>query len=503
MLRVTRRSRYVLIGPGVHEATHPATLTSRAVGRRASLHFTEPLVHVVTLCRLSPRAPRWQRSTDRCHRDVFRGSAPGCAARVAFQKGLVRTAHAHPSREQVPLPSRRGRGLSPGRHRPPASGRARGGALGDDPPGQPAGAAPRATPSRRMSSWSRRREGWPASAASARMLWSPASSRRLARALDRFGPDLVHFHNIYHQLSPSILRPVHARGIPSVMTLHDYKLACPSYQLLSHGAICVRCVEGSTLNAVRERCKSGSLAASGVLALESGVHRRLHAYAKVDRFVSPSRFLRDVMLRAGIPPERIVTLANVVSVPQDEAWDRPRPAGRVGEARYLFAGRLSPEKGVDTLVRALAAAPDGVQLDIAGDGPSRARAGAARRRRGTGSGHVPRTGRQGRPRRADPGPRAMVVPSRWYENQPMTVLESFAAATPVVATSPGRAAGTRPRRHRGACRTAERPAGSGPRAVRARRRPGDRPAHGRTRPPALHHRVQRRSAPRRPRRCLR
>lgn len=274
-------------------------------------------------------------------------------------------------------------------------------------------------------------------AASARMLWSPASSRRLARALDRFGPDLVHFHNIYHQLSPSILRPVHARGIPSVMTLHDYKLACPSYQLLSHGAICERCVEGSTLNAVRERCKSGSLAASGVLALESGVHRRLHAYAKVDRFVSPSRFLREVMLRTGIPPERIVTLANVVSVPQGEAWDRPRPAGRVGEARYLFAGRLSPEKGVDTLVRALAAAPDGVQLDIAGDGPSRAElellAAVEAPGRVTFHGRVDKSALAELIR----GSRAMVVPSRWYENQPMTVLESFAASTPVVATSLG------------------------------------------------------------------
>ena len=155
-------------------------------------------------------------------------------------------------------------------------------------------------------------------AASVRMLWSPASSKGLARALDRFDPDLVHFHNIYHQLSPSILRPVRARGIPSVMTLHDYKLACPSYQLLSHGSICERCVEGSTFNAVRERCKSGSLTASSVLALESGLHRRLHAYEAVDRFVSPSHFLRNVMVRSGIRPERIVTLANVVSVPEDD-----------------------------------------------------------------------------------------------------------------------------------------------------------------------------------------
>jgi len=274
-------------------------------------------------------------------------------------------------------------------------------------------------------------------AATARMLWSPASSKRLARALDRFGPDLVHFHNIYHQLSPSILRPVRARGIPSVMTLHDYKLACPSYQLLSQGAICERCVEGSTLNAVRERCKSGSLAASSVLALESGLHRRIHAYDAVDRFVSPSHFLRDVMVRAGIPPERIVTLANVVAVPENEVWAGPRKAGRAGAARYVFAGRLSPEKGVDTLVRALAATPEGVELDIAGDGPSRAE--LERLAAVVAPGRVRFHGRLDKAAVAAliTSSRAMVVPSRWHENQPMTILESFAAATPVVATTLG------------------------------------------------------------------
>lgn len=274
-------------------------------------------------------------------------------------------------------------------------------------------------------------------AAAARMLWSPASSKGLARALDRFGPDLVHFHNIYHQLSPSILRPVRARGIASVMTLHDYKLACPSYQLLSHGVICERCVEGSTLNAVRERCKSGSLGASSILALESGLHRRMNAYGAVDRFVSPSHFLRDVMVRAGIPSERIVTLANAVAVPQSEGSVTPRPAGRAGAATYVFAGRLAPEKGVDTLIRALAATPEGIELDIAGDGPSRPE--LERLAAHMASGRVRFHGRLDKAAVAAlvTESRAMVVPSRWHENQPMTILESFAAATPVIATALG------------------------------------------------------------------
>lgn len=274
-------------------------------------------------------------------------------------------------------------------------------------------------------------------AASARMIWSPVSARGMARALDQFVPDIVHFHNIYHQLSPSILRPVRSRGIPSVMTLHDYKLACPNYQLLSHGNICELCVGGSTVNAVRQRCKSGSFGASSVLAIESGLHRRMRAYAPVDRFISPSHFLREVMLRAGIPGERIVTLANVVSVPDDAALGGPRPLGRSGVAKFVFAGRLSTEKGVDTLVQAVGAVHEGISLDIAGDGPAR--------------GDLEKLARELAPSRVTfhgrldksevmalvKNSRAMVVPSRWYENQPMTILESFAASTPVVVTSLG------------------------------------------------------------------
>lgn len=279
--------------------------------------------------------------------------------------------------------------------------------------------------------------GLPGVAASVRMLWSPASRRGLASAIDQFGPDLVHFHNIYHQLSPSILRAVRARGIPSVMTLHDYKLACPNYQLLSHGAICERCVGGSTWNAVRERCKSDSLAASGVLALESGLHRRLHAYDAVDRFISPSHFLRDVMVRAGISPERIVTLANVVSTEADDGAAEPAQRGRTGAVKYVFAGRLSPEKGVDVLVRAMGETPEGVELDVAGDGPSRGE--LERAAADLAPGRVRFHGRLDKSAVAAlvRGARAMVVPSRWHENQPMTILEAFAAATPVVATNLG------------------------------------------------------------------
>ena len=101
--------------------------------------------------------------------------------------------------------------------------------------------------------------------------------------------DVAHLHNVYHQLSPSILAPLHRAGIPVVMTVHDYKLVCPVYTLVSHGEMCERCVGGHFQNAVRRRCNRGSLAGSALVAGETWLHRTLRLWEHgVDVFVTPS-----------------------------------------------------------------------------------------------------------------------------------------------------------------------------------------------------------------------
>jgi glycosyltransferase involved in cell wall biosynthesis len=267
-------------------------------------------------------------------------------------------------------------------------------------------------------------------AASARMVWSTASARAMTRALERFQPDVVHCHNIYHQLSPSILVPVQRAGVRCVMTLHDYKLACPSYQMLDHGRVCDACVGHSKLNAARHRCKSDSLAASTVLSVESALHRRLDAYGAVDVFISPSRFLADVMLRDGVAPERLAVVNHFVEMSEVAS----NPSQRTG---FVFAGRLSAEKGVDTLVRAAALVADASMVHIAGDGPQRPALEALAA--DVAPGRVRFHGRLGK---ADLQALvrsciASVVPSRWNENQPLTILESYAAEVPAVVTGLG------------------------------------------------------------------
>ncbi|MGH8972814.1 MAG: glycosyltransferase family 4 protein [Acidimicrobiia bacterium] len=262
-----------------------------------------------------------------------------------------------------------------------------------------------------------------------RILWSTSAAEGMARVVDAFEPDVVHLHNIYHQLSPSLLRPLQRRGIPAVMTLHDYKLACPTYQFLDHGQPCQACLGGHYSQAIRRRCKGGSLPASTLAAVELWIHTTLRAYHPVARFICPSRFLARKMAEAGVFPDRLRWVPHFMDLAGIPSRDRPGPGP------VVFAGRLSPEKGADTLIEA--AARDGTSLEIAGDGPERARLEELADRRAPGRvrfhGLLPKAEVLALFRSAA----AVAVPSRWWENQPMTVLEALATGTPVVASDLG------------------------------------------------------------------
>ena len=249
--------------------------------------------------------------------------------------------------------------------------------------------------------------------------------------LDRVRPDVVHLHNIYHQLSPSILRPIAGRGIPTVMTLHDYKLACPTYQFLDNGKICEACIPRRFHNAARRRCNRGSLNASVLATVELAAHTFLGAYDPVDVLVCPSEFMLAKMQEAEVYPDRLTHIPHFCDLSQIA------PATVPG-AGVLYAGRLSSEKGVDVLIDAAALLPADVDVTIAGDGPEL----AALRARAEAAGVTDRVRFAGRlpsgelhelMRRSA----VVVAPSRWYENQPMVVLEAMGCGRPVVASDLG------------------------------------------------------------------
>lgn len=265
--------------------------------------------------------------------------------------------------------------------------------------------------------------------AAGRMFWSIDAARGLRAAVSEFRPDVAHLHNIYHQLSPSILREFTRVGVPVVMTLHDYKLVCPSYQMLVDGQPCERCLDGRFRHAVQQRCNRGSLAASLLVAAESRVHHTLGAYDGVDAFVCPSRFLFDRMTEGGFGQDRLRHIPHFsVAVDGEPETDERRGV--------VFGGRLSHEKGVTTLIDAMAFAPD-TTLDVAGDGELREELEAHASRVAPGRvrflGRIDKDELHRRFRSA----RAVVVPSEWYENQPMVILEALSTGTPVVGTDIG------------------------------------------------------------------
>jgi glycosyltransferase involved in cell wall biosynthesis len=267
----------------------------------------------------------------------------------------------------------------------------------------------------------------------ARIIHNPEAARRAGEMARRGRPAVAHLHNIYHQLSPSIIGAFARAGVPMVQTLHDYKLICPAYLLLTQGAVCERCRGGRYWHTARRRCVMDSHAASQVAMVEAFWHRSRGTYDVIARFLCPSRFLLEKVASFGLPRERLVHLPYFLPLERYRAT--PVPARAAGEpATGVYVGRLSREKGVATLVDAMALLPAGsVRMDILGEGPLRAQL-EERAGRVCPDGRIRFLGFRSGDALHDAIRHASfaVVPSEWYENLPYAVLEPFALGRPVV-----------------------------------------------------------------------
>jgi len=261
-----------------------------------------------------------------------------------------------------------------------------------------------------------------------RAIYSLEAAQRIRTLLSLIRPQIAHAHNIYHHLSPSVLVELHRQEVPVVLTLHDLKLVCPAYKMHTQGAVCEACRGGALRNVIKHRCIKNSSAMSALVWLESTVHKALDLYMRnVTRFVVPSRFLLAKFAEWGVDTSRFVYLPNSIDVDALEPTDEP------GDA-FVYLGRLVPEKGVATLVRAAAKAR--VLLRIIGTGPEEAALRQLARELG---GQVEFTGYLTGPklRAAICSARAVVVPSECYENAPISVMESSALARPIIGADIG------------------------------------------------------------------
>jgi glycosyltransferase involved in cell wall biosynthesis len=252
------------------------------------------------------------------------------------------------------------------------------------------------------------------------------TARAFARILEDTKPDVVHCHNIYGRLSTSILGVLKKRKVPLVLTVHDYKVACPSYLMLRDGRPCSACIDGGYYRCAISRCHKGNLAASVIYAIEAYYARLSGHYAAVSAFLCPSHFTADLLRRSGIEESRVIYHPNGVE-PNNYI---PSYTGTY----VLSVGRLSHEKGLPTFLEAMLGTD--IPVKIAGTGPMES---SLREMANKDGGHITFEGQCSGAQLTELYRNAafVVVPSEWYENAPMSVLESFAHGKPVIGTRIG------------------------------------------------------------------
>lgn len=245
------------------------------------------------------------------------------------------------------------------------------------------------------------------------------------RMLSDFRPDVVHLGNIHSYLSPQLARMAHDFGARVVWTLHDYKLLCPSYACLNNGKHCEQCFGRDKLPVVKNRCMKGSLSASVIAWLEAMKWNRGKIGQWVDAFICPSQFMAGKMAQGGFDPAKLHVINNFISPEMLQRLDAITPTPR--QDYYCYVGRLSEEKGVETLLRAASALT--YTLRIAGTGPLEHRL----RHEYAHCPNIHFLGRQDAESVINLLSRARlsVVPSEWYENNPFSAIESLCAGTPV------------------------------------------------------------------------
>lgn len=266
-------------------------------------------------------------------------------------------------------------------------------------------------------------------AQAAKTLWNGQAYQEVREAVRAFRPHIVHLHNTFPFASPAVVHAAKAEGVPVVMTLHNYRLLCVNALFFREGRVCEDCLGHLPWRGAVHGCYRDSRPASAVVAGMLALHRALGTWGKVDRFIALTEFARKKFIEAGFSPPKVAVKPNFV---------HPDPGVGEGQGGYaLFVGRLSPEKGVETLLQAWARLKGGVPLKVVGDGPLRSRVEAA-------------VGQMEGLEYLGPKPLLevyrlmgeaafLVFPSEGYETFGRVAVEAFAKGTPVVAAEIGAA----------------------------------------------------------------
>jgi len=264
--------------------------------------------------------------------------------------------------------------------------------------------------------------------AAPKIVYSFDSRRQFRRLLSSVDVDVIHAHNIYGRLTTAIVDAAKEAQLPMVLTLHDYKLVCPSYLLLKHGITCEKCRNGRYYHCTITRCHRNSLIPSMIYTIESYFNLFLKKYDWIRCFICPSIFLKEKLIEMGMPGEKLYVVKNFL--------DYSSFLPNYGQGNYiLYAGKLTEEKGVMTLIKAVEGLD--IMLKIVGDGPLRQKCETYTRERMIDN--VSFEGFKVGDELKEYFRNALfhIVPSLCYENAPMTIIEAFAYGKPVIGSRLG------------------------------------------------------------------
>lgn len=258
-----------------------------------------------------------------------------------------------------------------------------------------------------------------------RPLGSKEVKDKFSRLLKEFCPDVVHLNNTHSQLSPVIAEIAHEKGIKIIWTLHDYKMLCPRYDCMRNGVPCNLCYTDKRA-VVRYSCLKNNRLASISAWLEAEIWNRKKLEKYTTTFICPSDFLRNEMIRGGFNSPKLTKLNNFIDVGKIT-----QPVCSSKKNYYCYVGRLSPEKGIETLINAANQFP--YELKIVGDGPLRKDLEKKTK------GWIEFVGYQqwNEIKEIVSKARFTILPSEWYENNPLSIIESLCLGTPVLGANIG------------------------------------------------------------------
>lgn len=261
---------------------------------------------------------------------------------------------------------------------------------------------------------------------SLKTIYSKEAYEKTLEVIDKFKPDIIHLNNYNFQLTPSIIYAAKKRNVAIVQTVHDCQIACPNHRMYieSTQKNCDRCLDGGYTNCIKQKCISNSTAKSVCASIESYLYHGKNTYNLVDKYICPSRYMASVIKRGNVEENRIEVIHNFCEIPSKDYTIKD------SEKYVLYFGRISVEKGIKTLVEAIKELPD-IKFIFVGDGPL-----------DDICKNIPNLTLAGRKSGDElktyiANASFSVCPSEWYENCPMSIIESLALSTPVIGANIG------------------------------------------------------------------